>query len=176
MDAVSGYSFASFAWNALQAAALIVAPQAIIGLLAPYPQSPVAGIPTGGELETYLARSLGFSLLALGFITVVLTGSVPVGSAADTTREDASPYAAPTVLVTTLLHSMSTLYSWAWYSSTGRSGFFLGCMGSAALAASGIWCLLFGGEKARISRRTGADKRTSGFPFKNSEADRRKAR
>jgi hypothetical protein len=50
----------------------------------------------------------------------------------------------------------------------------LGFAGSAALAAFGTWCLLFGGEKARISRRTGADKRTSGWPFPNAEADKRK--
>lgn len=34
--------------------------------------------------------------------------------------------------------------------------------------------LLFGASDGHISRKTGADKRTSGFPFKNKEADRRK--
>jgi hypothetical protein len=40
-------------------------------------------IHVAGQVETYLARSLGFTLLALGLVTVVLTGSLPVGSIAD---------------------------------------------------------------------------------------------
>jgi hypothetical protein len=34
---------------------------------------------------------------------------------------------------------------------------------------------LFGTSDGRISRKTGADKRTSGFPFKNAEADKKRA-
>jgi len=40
-------------------------------------------IHVAGQVETYLARSLGFTLLALALVTVVLTGSVPIGSIAD---------------------------------------------------------------------------------------------
>lgn len=41
----------------------------------------------------------------------------------------------------------------------------------------GLWCLLFGGSNSgHISRRTGADKRTSGFPFANAAAEKKKAR
>jgi hypothetical protein len=47
---------------------------------------------------------------------------------------------------------------------------------SSVLAAMGLWCLLFATQDGHISRRTGADKRTSGFPFKNVEADKRKGR
>jgi hypothetical protein len=53
-------------------------------------------------------------------------------------------------------------------------GFMLGFLGSAGLASFGLWCLMFGGEKARISKRTGADKRTSGWPFGNAEAEKKK--
>jgi hypothetical protein len=35
--------------------------------------------------------------------------------------------------------------------------------------------LLFAGGSAGISRRTGADKRMTGFPFKNVEADKKRA-
>ncbi|KAI0453653.1 hypothetical protein F5B21DRAFT_277671 [Xylaria acuta] len=177
MDAVSAYSFASCGWNALQAAPLIIGPRAVIGLLTlPGDEYPQAAGRTVGDLEYYLARSLGLSLLALGLVTVVLTGSVPVGSAADPTRDAPSPYAAPVLLLTTLFHGVSAFHNWARYTATDRSGYFLGFLGSTVLAAFGTWCLLFGGEKSRISRRTGADKRTSGFPFKNAEADRRKVR
>ncbi|KAI0489634.1 hypothetical protein F4859DRAFT_159634 [Xylaria cf. heliscus] len=174
MDAISAYSFASCGWNALQAAPLIIGPQAIVVLLAlPGDEYSRAA---SGDLEHYLARSLGLSLLALGLVTVVLTGSVPVGSAADSTRDAPSPYAAPVLLLTTLFHGASAFHNWARYGATDKAGYFLGFLGSAVLAAFGTWCLLFGGEKAHISRRTGADKRTSGFPFKNAEADRRKVR
>ncbi|KAI3337834.1 hypothetical protein F4824DRAFT_500083 [Ustulina deusta] len=176
MDAISAYSFASCGWNALQAAPLIIGPQAIITLLTQdeYPQA--APSSAASDAERYLARSLGFALLALGLVTVVLSGSVPVGSVLDATREAPSPYAAPVLLLTTLHHGASAFYGWSRYTATGQTGYLLGFAGNAALASFGTWCLLFGGEKARVSRRTGADKRTSGFPFPNAEADRRKGR
>ncbi|TGJ84119.1 hypothetical protein E0Z10_g4655 [Xylaria hypoxylon] len=167
--AISAYSFASCGWNALQALLLIVGPQVVLTLLKPAETANLAA----SDVEQYLARSLGFTLLALGLVTVVLSGSVPVGPALDDTP---SPYAAPVLLLTTLYHGASAFYGWARYTSTGQTGYLLGFVGSALLAAFGTWCLLFGGEKARISRRTGADKRTSGFPFRNAEADRRKVR
>ncbi|KAI1166487.1 hypothetical protein F5B18DRAFT_50118 [Nemania serpens] len=175
MDSTSAYSFASCAWNALQATPLIIAPQAIISLLTigDYPQAP--GTASSG-VEPYLARSLGLALLVLGLVTVVLTGSVPVGPSLDTAGDAPSPYAAPVLILTTLHHGVGAFYIWTRYTATGETGYLLGFVGSAALAAFGTWCLLFGGEKARISRRTGADKRTSGFPFPNAEADRRKVR
>jgi hypothetical protein len=39
----------------------------------------------------------------------------------------------------------------------------------------GLWCILFGGS-SHISKRTGADKRTSGWPFGNIEADKKRVR
>lgn len=48
--------------------------------------------------------------------------------------------------------------------------------GSSALAAFGLWCVMFAGDEGRRSKRTGVDKRTSGFPFRNAEADKRKGR
>ncbi|KAI0404909.1 hypothetical protein F4802DRAFT_564700 [Xylaria palmicola] len=174
MDAISAYSFASSGWNALQGIPLVIGPQAIISLI--IDQHPrAAGAVVAGDVENYLARSLGLTLLALGLVTVVATGSVPVGSAADANREAPTPHALSIILITTLVHGTGAFYNWARYTATGRTGYFLGFVGSALLAAFGVWCVLFGGEKGRISRRTGADKRTSGFPFRNAEADRRKA-
>lgn len=74
-----------------------------------------------------------------------------------------------------LYHGSTAFYCWARYSGTDQTGFVLGFIGNVVLASFGLWCMMFGGDKARISRRTGADKRTSGFPFKNAEADKRKA-
>ena len=54
-------------------------------------------------------------------------------------------------------------------------GFMCGVVGSSVLASIGLWCILFASSDGRISKKTGADKRTSGFPFKNVEADKRKA-
>jgi hypothetical protein len=49
----------------------------------------------------------------------------------------------------------------------------LGAIGSGGLAAMGLWVILFG-SGSHISKRTGADKRTSGWPFKSSEADKKR--
>lgn len=46
----------------------------------------------------------------------------------------------------------------------------------SAFAAIGGWVLMFGSSNGRISRKTGADKRVSGFPFKNVEADKKKGK
>ena len=51
----------------------------------------------------------------------------------------------------------------------------LGAAISGGLAVIGMWCLMFATDKGHISRRTGADKRTSGWPFKNEIAEQKKA-
>jgi hypothetical protein len=79
MDAVSAYSFSSLAWHALQGVPLAFWPQAINGLLTidKGNMAPSSGV------ENYFARSLGFALLALGTVTVVLTGALPLNSMVD---------------------------------------------------------------------------------------------
>jgi hypothetical protein len=59
---------------------------------------------------------------------------------------------------------------------TGVISFALGTLGSGFLGVVALWCILFASSNGKISRKTGADKRTSGFPFKNQEAEKRKAR
>lgn len=126
-------------------------------------------------------------MLTVAILTTLLTGSVPLASsstvddnnnapAASTPGEkdpQSAPYAVPTLLVTTLFHSALAFYNYSWYLSSGQNALALGMVGSAIVASVGVWCLLFATSKGRISRRTGADKRTSGFPFKNAEADKR---
>ena len=53
---------------------------------------------------------------------------------------------------------------------SGTVPFLLGALGYGVFACMGFWAIMFGTEKGRISKRTGADKRTTGFPFKNSQA------
>lgn len=88
----------------------------------------------------------------------------------------AAPYASAALLLTLLYQSAAASYCYARFHVTGQTGYLLGCVGSSVFAAFGLWCLMFGGEKARISKRTGADKRTSGWPFGNQEAAKRKAK
>lgn len=57
---------------------------------------------------------------------------------------------------------------------TKQTAYALGGLGSAAFASFGLWCIMFAGDKGRVSKRTGFDKDTSGFPFKNTESYRSK--
>ncbi|OAX79894.1 hypothetical protein ACJ72_05788 [Emergomyces africanus] len=134
-------------------------------------------------LEIYFARCFGLSLLAIAAITIVLTGSIPISSSSTsssysiTTEENdpKAPYALPTILMSSIFHSSSAFYTYAWYYTTGQASFALAMVVYGGLAAVGLWCLLFASSDGRISRRTGADKRTSGFPFKNDEAEKKRA-
>ena len=102
-----------------------------------------------------------------------MTGeAVPLG-------DGGSPYALPIVAVTTVYHAASLLYCYVgWLNQqSGEVGHLLGCIGYGALTAVGLWCMIFGGESRRLSKRTGADKRTTGYPFTNATAyDKKKDR
>ncbi|KAK2073592.1 hypothetical protein P8C59_007865 [Phyllachora maydis] len=127
----------------------------------------------GNIVESYFARSLGFSQLTIGLMLVVLSGSLPLTSVLDSPNDAVSPYAAAVILVSMAHHATAAFYTWARFHSSGQTGFMLGCIGNTVFAAYALWVLMFGSEKVQISRRTGANKRTSGWPFKNAEADKR---
>jgi len=174
MDVYYFYSYGTAAWLATQAAPLIASPTMIVALLSPE-------VREATTLEVYFSRSLGFTLIALGMLTVLLTGSVPLSSrlseGATTSAEDPkAPYALPTLTITAMFHSMYAFYGYAMWTKTGVMSFSLGTLGSGFLAMVALWCILFASSNGRISRKTGADKRTSGFPFKNAEADKRKGK
>ena len=111
-------------------------------------------------------------------LTLLLTGTIPPSTISqpidDEDLDQPSPFAIPTIFVTSVLHSACAVYLYVWYSDVGLAGFLLGFLASAGLACFGLWCLVFGSGPGRISKSTGADKRTSGFPFKNVESDRKK--
>lgn len=86
-----------------------------------------------------------------------------------------SPFANAVILLSSIYHSSTAFYSYVRFNATNTGGFLIGAAGSGFLAAFGLWCLMFGAG-SHISKRTGADKRTSGFPFKNREASKRKGK
>ena len=124
-------------------------------------------------LELYLSRSFGFTLLILSALTAILQNAPLDNTLSESTSSEA-PYAFPTLIVTLVYHVGITLFSYSSWLHTKQMSLVLNMSIYSILAALGGWCLLFGGDGGRHSRRTGADKRTSGFPFKNAEADKRK--
>jgi uncharacterized membrane protein YfcA len=129
------------------------------------------------DIEIYFSRCFGFGLLTIAVLTVLLTGSIPLTSSADAVSsgemDPRAPYAVPTLLITSLFQAVLAFYDYTWYSINGQTALAMGMTGSTIIASVGLWCLLFATSQGRISRKTGADKRTSGFPFKNTEADKR---
>lgn len=150
-----------------QATPLLLWPTFISSLLTPDYQH-------ANAVEQYFARSLGLSQLAVGLLVVVLSGALPLTSLVDTPSDAVSPYANAVILISTLYHAFEAFHSYARFNVTGQAGYVFGAVGSGVFAAFGLWVLMFGSDKGHISRRTGADKRTSGFPFGNSEAEKRK--
>lgn len=87
-----------------------------------------------------------------------------------------APNATAVVLISLLHFSAEAFYCYARYNITQQTGYLLGSLGSALFASFGLWVLLFGGQPGHRSKRTGADKRTSGFPFGNAEASKRRSK
>jgi hypothetical protein len=87
-----------------------------------------------------------------------------------------APYAVPVLTISFFYHAANAFICYARYTSTSQSSFVLGAVASAVLASMGLWCILFASSSGRISRKTGADKRTSGFPFVNKESASAKKR
>lgn len=132
-------------------------------------------------IETYFARSLGLSLLTITLLTVMLSGSVPLSSALtepiadndkDAVSDPRAPYAMPTLIFTTIFHSVCAFYAYTWFASTTLAAFAVGMGGHAIVAALGVWCALFAGShvygrvggkgSAGVSGVTGGEKRTAG--------------
>jgi len=104
-------------------------------------------------------------LLTTRLSNILVAIAAPAGSEVSDPK---APYAIPTLIISMLYHSTVSMYCYGcYYSIDGTSMHMMGCLGSAALAALALWIVLFGTGDGRISKRTGADKRTSGFPFGN---------
>ncbi|CAL5874623.1 uncharacterized protein PFLUO_LOCUS8920 [Penicillium psychrofluorescens] len=173
MDVFHAYTYSTAGWLSLQSVPLIAGPSMIIAMLLDESRPASA-------MEIYFARSLGISLLTVAALTVMLTGTIPLTSSISSpvTTENSdpkAPYALPTLMVTSAFHAVAAFYAYTWYATGGQGTFAVGVAGHALLASVGLWCVLFASGDGKISRRTGADKRTTGFPFANSEAAKKKA-
>jgi hypothetical protein len=80
----------------------------------------------------------------------------------------------PTLSITTTYHVVVAYFCYTRWTTIGSPAFVAGTVGNALLAAVGLWCVLFATSSGRISRKTGADKRMSGFPFGNAESDKKR--
>ena len=182
------FTYGTAGWLGLQALSLIVAPKIIITMLAPevhratgkcVKSSSCRYAQSSTDLELYFARCLGFSLVTLALIALFFTGTIPVSTSTSqpVSLEDndpKAPYAVAIVNIMTIWHSISLIYCWVCYTHSGQAGYVLGALGYGSLAGLGMGVVLFGTSGGKFSRRTGADKRTSGFPFKNEAAYNKK--
>jgi len=170
MDVFYFYSYGSAAWSLLQAMPLALTPTIIIATLSPDVREPTS-------LESYLCRALALTLCAFGTLVVILTGSVPMTSSlrAKTDEEHpTAPYTLPTLVISLVFHGAIAFLQYGQAMKGNGAPYYFACAVNSVLASIGLWCLLFATDGGHISRRTGVDKRTSGFPFKNKEADKRK--
>ncbi|EGX52885.1 hypothetical protein AOL_s00007g221 [Orbilia oligospora ATCC 24927] len=172
MDVYYAYNYAAAGWMILQSIPLLSSPTMMVTMLSPE-------VRESTPLEVYFSRSLGFAVITIGLLTVLLTGSIPLKTSfadpSSSLEDPTAPYALPALIITATYHATVSFYCYTMWNETGNFGFGIATIMGTILAASGVWCVLFATSDGRISRKTGADKRTSGFPFKNVEADKRKA-
>nr|POE50128.1 hypothetical protein CFP56_71591 [Quercus suber] len=171
------YTYGTSGYLALQSLPLLFTPGLIVSLLASEPRRMT-------DLETYFSRSLGSAFLLIAALNLLLTGSIPLSSSAaagvvnaiDSNGLSKDPYAYPTLIVTTVYHALIAFYIYAnlQWTAPGGWSFALGAglVLSTLLFCMGMWTVMFGTEAGRVSKKTGADKRTSNFPFENKESAR----
>lgn len=172
------------AWSTLQSLPLLFAPRLIVSLCA------TDGPRRATNFETYLCRTLGLTLLALAASNLVFTGVIPVAGARVTFAGDdemrsaeekkAKEVGRATATIAAVFQALAAFYLYTQLFSSTSEGvsfaFGAGLAGNVVLFCFGTWVLLFAGEPGRRSKSTGADKRTSGFPFENKESAREKKR
>jgi hypothetical protein len=161
-QATATYTLFTSGWLTLQAIPLLLTPSILLPLLT----TTIDSHPP--PLATYLSRTLALTQLALAWSSLLLSGLLPLSKLLSVDPAVATAYASPMTLITTLFHFAAAFHCYTAYTGAGSEGlaaFALGAFGSAVLAAMGTWCLLFAEEPEKKSKRTGKDKRTSGWPF-----------
>jgi len=165
MDNFRIYNQATATLLALEAAPLLLSPSMAAWMASSEPKIVTA-------FETLIARELGFALLLCSFLTLLFSGelhrlwddadNVPSASATA-----ASPYSSTTTIATMLYHLATGALMYISGTSAQLSGVLTaGALTHMALGGAGLLVLVFAND-GKISKRTGADKRTSGFMFKN---------
>lgn len=191
----------SSAWMIVEAIPLITSPNIIITLLSP----DVRESTTLEEyLSRSLGLTLvAFSILLLlltGSVPLTVrpfppsslpppfdhsTNPLPQSAIADTSLQSGTstdpanptaPYALPALTIGLVYNCAVAFYCYSMYTTGHAMTYTIAVAVHFVLAAMGGWIVLFGTSEGRISRRTGKDKRVSGFPFKNAEADRSKGK
>lgn len=168
-------------WLAVQALPLLLTPSLATTLLSSDPHRIT-------DLEAHLCRALGLALLGLALLQLLLTGLIPLRAGQRVSFADSSPASASTssssgptargpylrasLTVTTIYLALAAGHAYAQLTYRFAFAFAAGLACNSALACIGVWMLLFGEERARVSRSTGADKRTGNFPFENKESAR----
>jgi hypothetical protein len=163
------YALATTAYLTLQSVPLLLTPSLIISLLCAEPRKAT-------DLELYFCRTLGLALLTYSATILPLTGVLPTTTFTTSDKEPTNPYAFPTLVTTVSYHAFSAFYLYTQLTYGWRFGFTAGLVASSGLFCLGLWVLMFGSEKGRVSKSTGADKRTGNFPFTNAESSKEKRR
>lgn len=173
MDVFVFYAAATASWSIVQGSLLFFGPTVIATLLKHEFTNPT-------PLETYLCRTLGLTLLTLGLLCLILTGSVPLSASMRARPSSPSvtggkskenPYLVPTLWITVLYHAATTALMYSRTMTMGNA-FYAGTTISGFLCVVGAWCGLFATSGGVIARETILDdqgsRRTSGYPFKNA--------
>lgn len=87
--------------------------------------------------------------------------------------ETINSYANAVLVLTTLHHASATAYAYSRFTESSQTAFAVGALFSGFLATMGLFTLLFSGDATRRGK-SGFDKDTSSFPFKNSESYKNK--
>lgn len=173
------YALSTSAWAVIQSLPLLLTPKLIVSLCSSGPAREIT------SLETYLCRTLGLTLLALSATNLLFTGVIPLGprhpvldstggQSEERNKEDVGK---ATTTVAVIFQALTAFYLYAQLTGSGGGwsfAFASGLVGNGVLFCFGTWTLLFAGAKGRTSKTTGADKRTSNFPFENKESAREK--
>lgn len=129
--------------------------------------------------ESYLSRSFALTLLLSAFLILVCSGELKQLYGPNDSQADALPSATSTTatitLVSTLIYHFllaGMLYIYGCDLELSSSLMTLGGLVHLVLGVAGLLVVVFRGD-GKVSKRTGADKRTSGFPFKNAEASKK---
>jgi len=122
-------------------------------------------------LESFLALHFG---LLLAFSAVGLVVNIPSAAAAVPQRDNKGPETHPLIVPIASFSLLSAFISYNTADAGSLAMFYSACTG--LLGIWGLWVIIFAGSTT-FSRKTGADKHTSGFIFGNkSSASEQKKR